>query len=88
MQGAAVGGSDREGSRSEGELCAWDLEAERVGGGTQRTGRVECVKRMRKIDRSSVVHGFVADGQCLVHNSFWDREPVLCLEQRADVICK
>ena len=27
---SGVGGSDREGSRSEGEICAWDLEAERV----------------------------------------------------------
>ena len=59
----AVGGSDREGSRSKGEFCAWDLEAERVGGGAQRTGRVVCVKRMRKIDRGRVIHGFVADGQ-------------------------
>ena len=82
----AVGGSDREGSRSEGEFCAWDLEAERVGGGAQRTGRVVCVKSRLKIDRSSVVHRFVTDGQCLVQNSFWDREPVQCLKQRGDVL--
>ena len=30
---SAVGGCDGEGSRAEGEFCAWDLEAERVGGG-------------------------------------------------------
>ena len=44
------------------------------------------MKSMLKIDRSSVIHGFVADGQCLVQNSFWDREPVQCLKQRGDVL--
>ena len=44
------------------------------------------MKRMRKIDRGRVVHGFVADSQCLVQNSFWDREPVQCLKQRGDVL--
>ena len=41
---------------------------------------------MLKIDRSSVVHWFVADGQCLVQNSSWDREPVQCLKQMGDVL--
>ena len=44
------------------------------------------MKRMREIDRGRVVHGFVADGQCLVKNSFWDREPVQWLKQRGDVL--
>ena len=62
------------------------MEAERIRGGAQKTGRVVCVKRMREIDRGRVVHGFVADGQCLVKNSFWDREPVQWLKQRGDVL--
>ena len=49
-------------------------------------GRVVCVKRMREIDRGRVVHRFVADGQCLGQNSFWNREPVQCLKQRGDVL--
>ena len=42
-------GAVTEKAREPKESCAWDLEAERVGGGAQRTGRVVCVKSMRKI---------------------------------------